>query len=116
MATQHEGIEDPWTCECCYDEPVLAEQWPLVIPMTHDGRLRHCRFCNVGIEIPFEGIANGREHAGPPKIGDTLLAEIPGVLDRINQDLRRRYEENLVGLCSLGFAEDHGLTLASRLG
>lgn len=87
-----EQQEEPWDpnslqyeCAVCLRDFITAENEPVSI----DGKPQ-CVRC---LEEELKPVADGHEAAGLPKRGEQLLTDFPGVLDRINQDLRRRYEE-----------------------
>lgn len=77
-----------YRCAVCLEDFITAEHEPVGI----EGK-PHCVKC---LEEELQPIADGHEEGGLPKRGEYLLTDFPGVLDRIDQDLRRRYEENAV--------------------
>lgn len=77
-----------WECVACTEDYITAENAPIVA--------EDQPYCVACIEQQLEPIAARQELVGAPKIGHIPLTEIPGLLERINPDLRRNYETNLV--------------------
>lgn len=83
------ALGETYECIGCYDDKVTAEEPPL---FDGDGN----PYCVECLGKRFEPIANDDENVGAPRLDELVLAEVPGFLDRIDQDIRRRYEAIIV--------------------